>query len=353
MIETAIIGCGRIAWKLEQDPKRQKPCTHAGALQMIPDFRITSACDINATNLEEFARQFPLKEAQLYPDVKKLLKNNHPDLLIIATWTESHYKILSTAITAKIPVIVCEKPVTMTLAQTKKIISQLHTSPSRILVNHERRYSPRYRSLFRMIEGKKIGTIRSINGYVYSNSGKNSAKTLERSNKHGGILLHDGTHLIDLVTRILPRITQVRAWGEFHETPISGTEKWITANLMDENGVSVHLEFSGIMDYFHFELDIWGSHGRFTIGNGYEKLYLAQDSPYYQGFHSLMQDQNYRTNHNLAPFLALYQEVQAFFHSGKGKKFIFQSELKHAYPGMVLMDAIYKSASQKGRTIQL
>jgi len=27
----AIIGCGRVAWMLEDDPLEKKPCTHMGA----------------------------------------------------------------------------------------------------------------------------------------------------------------------------------------------------------------------------------------------------------------------------------------------------------------------------------
>ena len=31
----ALVGLGRIAWTLEDDPKRDHPCTHAGALASL------------------------------------------------------------------------------------------------------------------------------------------------------------------------------------------------------------------------------------------------------------------------------------------------------------------------------
>ena len=68
-----IIGCGRIASILEDDPLRLKPCTHAGAFHLHPKTEIVSACDINKERLTSFGKRWGIK--RLYKDFNEMLKN--------------------------------------------------------------------------------------------------------------------------------------------------------------------------------------------------------------------------------------------------------------------------------------
>lgn len=352
-LNTAIIGCGRIGWLLEEDPKREKPCTHAGAIAQIPSFSINSACDIKKKRLKHFAAHFKISEEHLYTDTAHFFNNENPDLLVIATWTESHFDIIRQAIRANIPLIVAEKPITLIFRDSLKIEQLLKKSSSRLIINHERRYSLKYRNLFRMIAGKKLGDIRSIRGNMLSSAAKNSQSLIKRSERHGGILAHDGTHLLDLIARIASPLKSVRAYGEFYEPAQAGWEKWLSAQIFTEKGPSIQLEFSGLYDYFHFELDVWGSFGRYTMGNGFEHLYLAEDSPYYEGFRSLQEKNAYSANEGKSPFYNLYHEIATFFTTNKGKKFVFQSEFKDAMESMKLIHAIHLSALNKGKLVNI
>lgn len=348
-IKTAIIGLGRIAWMLEQDPKREKPCTHMGAVSQLPELELYAAADIKKKRLNNFAREYDLNKSQLYGDGKELLEQSSPDLLIISSWTDSHFDLLQRAIRKDIAVIVGEKPMTFTAREARKIMELLAKHPTRLIINHERRYSHRYRDLFRMVQGNKLGQIHTIRGTVTSGIGKNFSQRYEIS---GGPLLHDGTHLIDLMVRLAPQMETIQAWGEFHSEQKRISEKWITAQIMSREGTALQLEIHGNSRYFHFELDVWGSQGRFIIGNGYERLYLAQKSPYYEGFQSLGRS-DYHAGKGTSPFLSLYQEIVLYFQSNKGRRFVFQSEAKEAYQVMEVIQAIYKSATKNGKKIAL
>ena len=90
--KAAVIGCGRIGGMLEDDPFRQHPCTHAGALKGNPSIDIVAACDTDPERLEAFGRIWGA--GRLYSGYAELLeKEKDLDIVSVCTWTESHCKI--------------------------------------------------------------------------------------------------------------------------------------------------------------------------------------------------------------------------------------------------------------------
>ena len=89
--KVGIIGCGRIAGYLEDDPLRGKPCTHVGVYQSIPSLKVTSCCSRTESNATRFAERFSIKEC--YTDYRKMLAEEDLDIVSIATYAPSHCEI--------------------------------------------------------------------------------------------------------------------------------------------------------------------------------------------------------------------------------------------------------------------
>ena len=72
---------GRIAWKLEQDPLRYKPCTHLGAIrywQKKKRLRISSLCDTDVASAQGAARFLGARDAKLSGDYREAIAHK-PD----------------------------------------------------------------------------------------------------------------------------------------------------------------------------------------------------------------------------------------------------------------------------------
>ena len=67
-INSALIGCGRIGFMLENDPLRNKPCTHYGGA-ISAGIKFNYACDINADRLKAFSQKATIKPQFLFSDV--------------------------------------------------------------------------------------------------------------------------------------------------------------------------------------------------------------------------------------------------------------------------------------------
>ena len=165
-IQCALIGLGRIASTLENDTLREKPASHAGAVSACPDTEICGGFDINREARMEFAGQWNMdKEKDLFSDAPSLLKEKKPDILHIATHEDSHLEYLALAVKAEVPVVILEKPVSHNLRRARKLEGKL--GRTRVVVNHERRYSADYLRVRSHIENKTYGELLSVNGRLY------------------------------------------------------------------------------------------------------------------------------------------------------------------------------------------
>lgn len=277
----ALIGCGRIGFLLEDDPLRYKPCTHYGGAKAA-GLRIDCACDIDAERLEEFSRRARIPRERRFASYERLIKELRPGLVAIATWTESHARIGTLASRNGARVIVCEKPLSYDLASARRLLASCRKSGTRLIVNHERRFEPRYRAAKELINRGAIGEVKSVQASMLC-SGHRGPSRIEDG---GGPLLHDGTHLVDICRYLLGEIAWVE--GDFERgSRRRGFEDRAVAWMRTRSGVDIFLEAGGNRSYFVFELRISGSEGGIVIGNGYQELRLSRSSRLYTGFRDL------------------------------------------------------------------
>jgi len=300
-IHRALIGCGRIGFLLENDPLRYKPCTHYGG-SLAAGLPVTCACDIDAERLDKFSKTAGIPREYCFAGHTELLETMRPEIVIIATWTDSHEEICVHAARNGARVIVLEKPVAPTLAGAERIIRECSTAGAVPVINHERRYDSRYRKLKSLLDKGKIGRVKTVNARMLT-AGHRGASS---PGQGGGPLLHDGTHLVDIIRFLFGDITTVT--GEFtRESRTSGYEDRAAAWLKTESGIDIFLEAGGSRSYFVFELEISGTEGRVIIGNGYERLYTGRKSKLYTGFRDLEETDfpSFRSNNC---FTELYRE---------------------------------------------
>ena len=341
--EAALIGCGRIGFILEEDPLRNKPCTHFGGASSA-GIKITSACDINPERLSMFGEKAGIPANRRYTDYRKLLKDEKPELVIIATWTGSHAGIAVDAIESGVKAIVLEKPVAPSLKLARLITEAAAGHGCEVFINHERRFDSRYMKVRDLILKGEIGRVLTVNARVLTGRYRGESHVSEG----GGPLLHDGTHLVDIVRFFFGEITSVKGNFERFERK-SGFEDYAAAWLRTETGVNVFLEAGGGRKYFLFEIEIWGTEGKIIIGNGYNRLYSSKKSELYSGFRDITEREFPSFKRNSC-FTELYKNVKK---SLDGKDFVNSSMAADGYRALEIIHAVYLSAGKKGKEIAL
>lgn len=274
-----LVGLGRIGSLLEGDALREKPATHAGAIAGNPDCLLVAGADIDPERRALFAERWGC--GALYDDAESLLRGQAGsggiDALFVATHPDSHLSICRLAAAYQVPVVVCEKPLADTLRRARSI-RRLHNPPNlTILTNHERRYSKDYLAARNFVEEGSLGRIVGITGVLYFGS----------RTTHREVLLHDGTHMVDIINFLAGgRLRVQRVVGNLNRR--TGTS-YLHARLRTDSGpVPVVLEVGSGRDHLVFEVTLSFSKGRLRVGNGVFAVEKSACSPYYEDYRSLV-----------------------------------------------------------------
>lgn len=278
----AVIGCGRSGSLFDRDKLRTHPASLAGLFHYHKDTALVAGCDLLEERLRDFAEDWKIDRRHTYDNYLELLDREKPDIVAIATYTESHSDIVIAAAEAGTKIILCEKPIALDLQEADRMIAICKARGATLAVHHERRWVHIYRSARLLIERGEIGEVRTIIGNVLTGAPKPDWHA-NPAISGGGPTLHDGTHLFDAISYLCGRIVEVNGETE-HHNPKLGVEDTGRATLRLENGAVAFVECGGRRRYFNFEIDIQGTKGRLVIGNAVQNLFTVAPSTRYEGF---------------------------------------------------------------------
>ena len=271
MVRIGFLGLGRIASLLEDDTKREKPASHAGAFSRVEGAVLVGGWDTEPERRRLFADRWAVPTGFEGPD--DLLRGVKPDVVVVATWPDSHAALVEVACAAGVPVVVCEKPLTSDLSQARRLVARIARSATKVMVNHERRYARDYRRVRAAIQDGTYGSLLTVSAKLFMGRGRTP----------GEVLLWDGTHLLD-VLRFLTggEIRRIQTWGD----PETKASSLVTRFLL--GNTEVFVETASNRDHLVFELDLSFERGRIRVGNGLYEEFVGGASPLYDSMRSLL-----------------------------------------------------------------
>jgi len=280
-IKAAVIGLGRIASLLEEDARREKPCTHAGAIAANSDCALSGGYDLDEERRGLFAKRWGVP---VYSDAAEMIREQNPQILVIATHPDSHYFYCHLAAEKQIPVVICEKPLADKLTAARKIAALGGTGRPVILTNHERRYSADYAKAKEILASEKLGTILGVRAVLYMGKNKHLLD----------VFWHDGTHLADAAMFISGRVIKHRKSRGAKLAKAAGNV-WLEGELIQaenaagqrHDAIPFVMEIGAGRDYIVFELEFSCAKGMLRIGNGIFEVWESDESPYAEKFRSL------------------------------------------------------------------
>ena len=291
----AVVGTGRIGWTLGFDKKREQPASHVMALKKNRRIKLIAGVDSNPKTLALFHAKNPL--VRVYSSVDDLYKDCSPDIVVVAVNEDAHLSVALDVLSRGPKLAILEKPVALNLKQAAKIKAAAKKYGVPILVNHERRFALDYNAASAYLA--KIGGVQTISARLFSGM-KLYDPDAEESGAYS--LLHDGTHLVDIVLFLLETLSGTQGGtervllknavvtGVWRDPKNKRVVRELCAHYSTKVCPEVSLFMSGRSRFFGFELDIVGTEGRVCIGNGYAKFYKRFESNLYTGFYSLSRD---------------------------------------------------------------
>jgi predicted dehydrogenase len=265
----AIVGCGRIAGQLDDDPRRHEVWTHAGAYTALPQVALIAAADIDHDRLAAFGKRWQV--AALYQDYRQMLHKERPDILSICTHSPLHLPITRAGVEAGVQAIFCEKPLAQSVEEADQIVTMCQQRDVVLAVNHTRRWDDAYRGVKTLLATSLIGKIQGMTAY------------------YAGGVANTGSHLFDVLRMLGGEVCWVRADG-----PNSNNREDpdLSGSFYFADGFLCHIHGCEQQNYLLLELDILGTSGRVRLSHngGIVARWRVQESTHYTGYQELAAD---------------------------------------------------------------
>ena len=179
---------------------------HLKAFSAHPESQVVALVDPAKGMIARARREIPgLADAPAFTDYRKMLKEVELDAVAISTPHTQHTAQVIDALNAGLHVL-CEKPLTCSVADTKKVVAKARAKRRQVVVAYQRRWEAMRRFSRSFIRSKEFGKplfIQSFlsQGWLLATKGKWRQKP-ELSG--GGQLNDSGSHLVDMIFWTMP-----------------------------------------------------------------------------------------------------------------------------------------------------
>jgi predicted dehydrogenase len=261
--KTVLIGCGRIA------------PSHIGAFVKNSDrMALEAVCDPLVERAGEkaalYQKQMPGAALRQYADYRKMLSEEKPDIVTIASESGKHCEIAVDCLNDGVHVI-CEKPMALSAKDADKMIAAAKKNNRKFAVCFQNRFNAPVQRLRTALEAGRFGRI--LHGMVQIRWNRNDAYYAEAPwrgtwEQDGGTLMNQCTHGIDLLQWMMgENAVRVQAQTRRFMRPIEA-EDFGAAIVEFKNGAVGIIE--GTADIFPANLNetlsIFGEKGSVVIG---------------------------------------------------------------------------------------
>lgn len=195
----ALVGCGRISER------------HLKVIEQIPELKLLGVCDVQAERAEQAAAEW---KVPAFTDALAMVKSIKPDIAAILTDSGSHPGIGS-LLAPHVPVLVVEKPMSLTLEDADHLIETCETNGTRLFVVKQNRFNPAIQQLRRAVDqgrfGKMVlGTVRirwaRPQAYYDHDAWRGTWKL------DGGVFTNQASHHIDLLQWLMGPVESVKSY---------------------------------------------------------------------------------------------------------------------------------------------
>ena len=224
----AIVGCGGIAG------------AHGNAWKDLPELDLIGACDVKAEPLATFAKQFNAKNT--YNDLRRMLENQEPDILVIATWPTLHLNNVLEGIRGGVRAILCEKPIAINTTQTEQIIQVTTKAGVLLMEGFMYRHHPLTLAVKQCILDGAIGEIRFVRA-TFSTGLTDRTNWRLRGDLGGGAVMDLGCYCINAI-RYLIGVEPLSVWATGKFEPISHVWETLIGTLDFGDGITGQFDCS-------------------------------------------------------------------------------------------------------------
>jgi myo-inositol 2-dehydrogenase/D-chiro-inositol 1-dehydrogenase len=235
---------------------------HAATLGGLPTVRVVAVVDPDRAAAE--AARTLARAEQATDDVARTLDHPAVEAVVIATPTETHADLIVAAARRRLAVF-CEKPVALTLAETRRALQVVAEMGVPFQIGFQRRFDPGYQRARALLEEGAIGPVEMFRA-VGRDPFPPPFRYLATS---GGMFVDMAIHDYDLARFLVGEVLTVQAWGAVLVDPgfyaVGDVDTSLTV-LRFANGALGVVENSRRAVYgYDIRTEVFGARGKIVV----------------------------------------------------------------------------------------
>lgn len=273
-----IVGAGNIGAFFDT-PYSENIITHANAFFKTEYFNLLGFVDVSEKKGKEAAK---LWNVNYFSTLEEAFSENKIDVVSVCVPDEYHYDILKKISNFQVKLVFAEKPLAKNINQAQEIIKIYKEKNIKCLINYSRRFVTEFNILKDNIFKSEYGKFICGTGY------------------YGKGILHNGSHLIDLLRHLIGEIKDFKVIN--HNFDFYDDDPSISAILNFEKGGDFVMQNVPCDNYTIFELELLFQHKKIKIVNSGFKIeeYSVLNSKVFSGYKNLVKGREYETELNKA-----------------------------------------------------
>lgn len=229
---TLIIGAGNIG-AFYDTPDSTNILTHAHAFSKHHGFNLTGFID---TDYHKAAEASAIWGGRAFHSIDEAFECGSVDIVSIAVPDEFHYEILKELPRYPVKLVFGEKPLAKTASQAEEIVRLYSERNIPVCINYKRRFVPEFQHIRN-----------NISSGIYGNY-------VTGTGCYGKGIIHNGSHLIDMLRFFIGEIRDMRAIGRKRD--YYDDDPSVAAVLFFENDQPFYLQFADCNLFSIFEIDL-------------------------------------------------------------------------------------------------
>ncbi|HEU4871402.1 MAG TPA: DegT/DnrJ/EryC1/StrS family aminotransferase [Pyrinomonadaceae bacterium] len=250
---------------------------HARVIAANPLLDLAAATDAQAATGRKVASDLGVK---WFGSADEMIRSGEVDAVVIATPHWQHADLAVNALKAGLHVL-CEKPLSVTVEQSDRVLQAAAESRGMFVVVHQKRFEPAYLFVKQLLDSGELGALYRCSmiesawrseSYYRSSPWRGTWR-----GEGGGVLLNQAPHILDRYAWLcgMPETVTARCDTTLHDIEVEDTA---SAILHHANGAHGYIHISTIEAPAISRMVLCCDRGRITVENGKVQVTKLRDS---------------------------------------------------------------------------
>jgi dTDP-4-amino-4,6-dideoxygalactose transaminase/predicted dehydrogenase len=250
---------------------------HARVIAANPLLNLAAATDAQAATGRKVAADLRCK---WFDTADEMIRSGEVDAVVIATPHWLHADLAVSALKAGLHVL-CEKPLSVTVEQSDRVLQAAAESRGMFVVVHQKRFEPAYLFTKQLLDSGELGPLYRCSmiesawrseTYYQSSPWRGTWR-----GEGGGVLLNQAPHILDRYAWLcgMPETVTARCDTTLHDIEVEDTA---SAILYHANGAHGYIHISTIEAPAISRMVLCCDRGRITVENGKVQVTKLRDS---------------------------------------------------------------------------